>query len=150
MVLTYKKERFEDIMGELPELFYAHWDEAESDKDQIPLEVDWLKYIKAEALGKLHIVAARAEGKLVGYVFLYVDTTSQNKRTIKAASDLVYISPEYRKGTEGWKLIDEAKKMARDLGAKKLYIVHKSKSGLGPLLVRKGFNPEEETHSCLL
>ena len=137
-------------MGELPELFYAHWVELESDKEDVPLEVDWLRYLKAEALNKLFILTARAEKKLVGYFFVYVDTTSQNKSTVKAASDIMYLSPEYRKGTEGWRFIDAIKAFSRDLGAKKLYIVQKRKGDLSPLLIRKGLELEEETYSCLL
>ena len=150
MALTYQKERFENIMGELPELFYVHWVELESDKEDVPLEVDWVRYLKAEALGKLHILTARADKKLVGYFFVYVDTTSQNKSTLKAASDVMYLDPAYRKGTEGWKFIDAIKQFTRDLGAKKLYIVQKAKGNIAPLLVRKGLSLEEETYSCLL
>ena len=137
-------------MGELPEMFYAHWDELESNKDEVPIDVDWVKYLKAEALGKLHILTVRDKKALVGYFFVYVDTTSQNKHTVKAASDLVYLKLEYRKGTEGWKFIDEIIKFTRDLGAKKLYIVQKAKGNIAPLLVRKGLSLEEETYSCLL
>ena len=69
MAITYKKERFEDIMGELPELFYAHWVELESDKEDVPLEVDWLPAhgtARASPLQVPGLDASRAEGMAAG------------------------------------------------------------------------------------
>ena len=135
-------------MGELPELFYDHWHELEDTR--LPLKVDWLRYLQAEAAGKLFVLTARDGKKLVGYFFGYMDTTAQNREILKMASDVMYLKPEYRKGTEGWRFLDAIKQFARDLGAKKLYIIQKAKGSLTPLLIRKGLELEEETFSCLL
>ena len=150
MALSFKKEKFVNIMPELPELFYAQYMELESDIDAVPVDVDWMGYAQAEKSGKLHILAVRDESKLVGYFFCYVAYGNHSKSTLKAASDLLYLRTEYRKGITGLKLIDEAKKMVRDMGVKKLYIIQKSKASLAPILKRKGGVLEEETYSFLL
>jgi GNAT superfamily N-acetyltransferase len=150
MAVTFQQETFQKLMPELPEIFYKNWRELEKNHDALPLKVDWNRYLLAEATGKLKILTARENGKLIGYFFLYIDTTAQNTDIKKAASDVVYILPEHRKGTTGWKFIDAVKQFARDLGAKQLYISHKKIAGLAPLLERKGMTLEEEVHTCLL
>ncbi|MDE2097903.1 MAG: GNAT family N-acetyltransferase [Patescibacteria group bacterium] len=150
MALTYTKETFRDLMPELPELFWHHWDELYDDKELMPLDVDWLGYLHTEATGKLHILTARDGENLVGYAFIYAGNNKQSKGVTVAATEHFYLKPEYRKGTEGWIFLNKITEMARDLGAKKLYIVQKSKGSIAPLLKRKGFKPEEETFSCLL
>lgn len=136
-------------MPELPELFYAHWAESQPD---IPLEVDWLKYISREASGILHVMTARDAGKLVGYFTMYVQANINHSGTLMAASNSFFLTPEYRKGTgEGLKFIRAAKKMARDLGAERLYIVTKAGSQASKVLAAmKNTLLEEETYSCLL
>ncbi len=139
-------------MSELPELFYAHWVELESHLAECPIDVDWERYLKAENLGKLHILTVRDNVVLIGYFFCYVDTSAQSRLVKRAVSDLLYLKPEYRRKLSGIgiKLIKHAEQMARDLGAKKLYILGKANASLKVILGRLQYNLEEEVMSKLL
>jgi hypothetical protein len=149
MALTYQKEKFADIMPELPELFYENW--SENEDTELPLDIDWLRLLQTEAMGILHILTARDENKkLVGYFFTYVQTTTKFASTKLAASDAIFVKPGPYRGIAIRRLFEEAKKMARDLGAKKLYIVVKAGSPVAKLLSLMKMDLDEETFSCRL
>lgn len=148
MTTVYQKERFEDIMGELPELFYAHNEEF-PDPD-VPMDVDWLKFIKVENGNVLHIMTARKDGKLTGYIFVHLTSTSHHKSTKLAASDLIYVMPRPNRGLILRRLIKETEKMVRDLDAKKLYLIARAGTPTAKLLRAMGYALTEEIYACLL
>ena len=149
MALTYQKEKFADIMPELPELFYENW--AENEDTELPLDIDWLKLLQVEAMGILHILTVRdEEKKLIGYFFSYIQTTTKFAKTKLAASDAIFVRPGPNRGIAVRRLFEEAKKMSRDLGAKKLYIVVKAGSPVAKLLSLMKLKLDEETFSCRL
>jgi hypothetical protein len=148
MGVIYQQECFEDLMGELPELFHAHYKEFE-DKS-LPLNVDWVKFVKLNIRGVLNIITARENESLIGYIFTYVQTTTHHAETLLAATDLIYVKPRNSRGIVLRRLIKETEKMCRDLGAKKLYIVVKAGSPTAKLLRAMKFELTEETYSCPL
>lgn len=149
MSLVFKKERFVDIMPELPALFVAHDQEVHGEPEALPLNPDWRGYAVSEERGVLHIVTARAEGKLVGYVFCFISKSLQTSQRVSAV-DLLYLTPEHRKGRNGENLMDEAEKMSRALGAKKIYYFEHGTDRLGPLFIRHGAKRTETVYAMLL
>ncbi len=131
MAVTFQKELFVQLMPELPPLFFRHWSEVILPKERLPLDPDWARYNLMEAQGNLHIMTARADGRLIGYYFAVVVPNLHCKSALTAYSDMFYVLPEYRGsgwgmcGT-GYKLIVEMEKVLRGLGVRKSYLVTKA------------------------
>ena len=53
-----------------------HWEEVANNKDTIPLDIDWERYRALDDDGSLHVLTARDDGELVGYV-MHVIAPSQ-------------------------------------------------------------------------
>ena len=65
-MITYQKERFIEIMKELPPLFVQHYDEIALDKEHMLLEPAWQAYVNLDMQGALIITTARNNGILIG------------------------------------------------------------------------------------
>jgi hypothetical protein len=152
-MIQYQQERFVDLMPELPEIFYKHWNDIALDKDVIPLDPAWDEYMRLEALGMLHIVTARDAGRLVGYVFSLVQPHLHYKKSLTAWTDLMYLRREYTKGFGIFRyagLIRHSEKMLRDLGVQKRYLMTKVYHDLTPLFARLGYRFIEKISAKLL
>jgi hypothetical protein len=152
-MLSYQKELFIDLMPELPEIFYKHWQDIALDKDKIPLNPAWNEYMRVEANGMLHICTARDEGRLIGYVFTLVHPHLHYKQSLTAYTDLMYLRREYTKGFGIFRyagLIRHSEKMLRDLGVQKRYLMTKVYHDLTPLFERLGYRFIEKISAKLL
>lgn len=147
MTITFQKEAFFKLMPELPPLFYEHWKATELDPDIMQLDIDWIRYLKMEAAGVLHIMTARLDRDLVGYYFAIVVPRIHCKGALTAYSDMFWVTPLARKGWTGVKLFTYTEKMLRDLGVRKSYIVTKVHLPLTILLKRLKYKFEEKLHA---
>lgn len=150
MALDIDRERFSDVMPELPELFVQHYYELAPDRDFSPLAPNWDKYLALEKAGTLHTLTVRSEGKLVGYAFLMCAYGLHFCSTPMAWVDVMYLKPECRKGFAGVNIIKSIVHLARALGVKRLYIVTKAYHDLGKVFSRMGFTLEEHNYSITL
>lgn len=148
--VTFQKEPFANLIEELPELWRRHWDEVALDKEAVPLAPAWGEYMELARLGMLHIMTARANGKLIGYYFALVRPHLHYRHTLHGWSDIFIILPEYRKGLTGYKLFRETEKMLRELGVQKNYVMTKVHFPLKLLMRRLGYRFIERTYSKLL
>lgn len=143
MMLAYKKERFVDLLPELPEIFYQHWLAIALNKETIPLSPAWDEYRRLEQAGFLHIMAARDGEKLVGYFFAIVHPHLHYSSVLTANSDMFYIRKEYTRGLAGAvrlrALVRASEKMFNVLGVKKVYIAIKLSKDLSKLFEREGY-----------
>lgn len=148
MKASIQREKFCDIMGELPGLFQKHYDEANLDKDGLNQDADYERYIGLENLGVLHCMTARDGDKLVGYLFNMVVYHLHHKGVKTAAADLVYVLPEYRKNTGiGLALVKAAIQEMKSLGVEKIYMAAKKNTSFSSMLVRLGFRHIEDNFS---
>lgn len=147
MVLSYQRERFAQIIHELPPLFSAHWIELGSEE---ALEPDWARFAGMDASGVLHCITCRDAGKLVGYFFALVTQSLHYASVTTAYSDGFFLLPEYRKGMNGVKLLRFSEKYLADLGVKKLYLATRVGHDLSTILARLEYTPFEELHSKAL
>lgn len=150
MKITFQKEPFTGLIPELPELWGRHWDEVALDKEAVPLAPDWAGYTELERVGMLHIMTARADGKLIGYYFAIVRPHLHYRHTLHAFSDIFIILPEYRRGLAGYQLFRETEKMLKALGVRKTYVVTKVHIPLKMLMKRLGYRFIERVYSKLL
>lgn len=126
--IKYQQEFLETTHKEAKPLLNSHWDEIALNKDKIKLNPDWEAYESLEAQGKLKIFTARDDGRLVGYFVVIVGVNIHYKDHLFAANDIIYLSPEHRKGFTGIKLIKFAEKCLKADGVSVLTIntkVHK-------------------------
>lgn len=152
-VLTYRRERFVDIMPELSEIFYKHWREIALDQNAIPLSPAWDEYMRLEAVGGLHIVVARDGSKMAGYLFSLVHPHLHYRKSLTAYTDLMYLRREYTKGFGIFHyaaLIGRAEEMLRDMGVQKMYLMTKVYHDMTPLFERLGYKLIEKICTKLL
>lgn len=118
--LKFSWEKFSVIAEELLPLFVKHWREVGTEQDRIPLDVDVRRLLNDERNGRLGVVAARHEGKLVGYVVVIMGPHPHHASTQWAQFDGFWLDPEFRKGLAGYRMLRGAVAAARKKGAKVL------------------------------
>lgn len=89
-------EPWERVRLEVWPLWAEHHAEIARDGDLVPLAPDWEKYSAHAAAGALHIVTARQDGRLVGYLFALVSTHLHYATTQFAFFDLYWLHPDHR------------------------------------------------------
>lgn len=119
--VTYQVENIQTILEEMKLFVMPHWNEVGLNRDEIPVDMDWDRYIQLQNSGNLHILTARKKGELIGYHFTFVQGHFHYKSTLHGLVDLYYIKPEYRKGRTGLRLFQYAEESLKDLGVKKIF-----------------------------
>ena len=149
-MLSFQKERFSDILEELPEIFYRHWEEVALDRTVITLDPDWERYAQLDKMNQLHMMTVRDDGVLIGYFLAFVWPHIHYKSSMTAWSDIFYLMPEYRFGWTGYKLFKHAEKMLKVLGVQKSYVMTKRHIPLNMLMKRLGYRLIEKVYTRLL
>jgi len=148
--LTFALERFADIAPELPDLFVRQWRELED--EDYPLAVDWKAFYAHELQGSLLVSVARADGKIVGFIFALFLPTLNHATTLHCLVERFWLDPAHRGGWFAMRwfrdLIDEA----RERGAKRLLITENIKFMRGRMAFfrRLGLNPAQATFAMRL
>lgn len=155
MAITYQKELFGKIMPELPEIFYAHWQEIALEQKVIKLEPDWNRYVALEINKILHVMTVRDDGILVGYYFGLVMPHLHYKSSLTAWSDLFFVLPSYRAAGNGmvgvgYQLFKEVEKMLKNLGVQRHYVMTKKHLPLNMLMKRLRYKLVEKIYTRLL
>lgn len=119
-------------------LLYRHWEEIAHFKD-IPLDVDWPVYETAEAAGKLRIYTVRDGGDLVGYAVYTLGQAPHYKGSLQAIQDVIFLAPEYRRGTAGIQLVAYADTMLKAEGAQVTYHHSKVRNPIDLILRRQRY-----------
>lgn len=145
--MKYQIEKVDAIKKELEVLIKNHWEEIALNQDKIKLNPDWDTYRKLENIGMLYLYTARKDKKLAGYFCVVATKGLHYADHILAACDVIYISPEYRKGSAGSKLIKYAEKDLKDKNVSSLSINTKCHAPFDALLERMGYGLIEKTYS---
>lgn len=142
-VVTFARERIVDVFGDIKPLLQAHWEEIAHYRD-IPLNPDYGKYVIAERDGKLRIFTVRKGQELVGYAIYGVTTGIHYSDALIAIQDVLYVKPEHRQGTVGWKLIAFADDQLRAEGVQ-IVVQHQkiAHPTLGKILQRMGYEQQD-------
>lgn len=145
--LTYGKEKLAECYAEGVELLHLHWQEIAPYQDLLTLNPDMDIYRTAEEKGTLHIITARDNGKLVGYIILMVHRHLHYKHVLIATDDIHFLHPDYRQGGAGVRLFMSAEKEMRKLGVKILVMRTKANHDHGVLFERLGYSALDRTFS---
>ncbi len=150
--LVYQWERFGLIAKELPVLIRQHWEEVETNRDTVPLDPHWDRYFEYDLLDILNVLTVRANGVLVGYLFVLVFPHLHHHSTMWAQTDLFWLNPAYREGWAGVRMFREMETHIKGRGAKVVKVVVKlffeaERGTLGKLLKRLGYVNDETVWS---
>jgi GNAT superfamily N-acetyltransferase len=87
---------------------------------------------------------------VVGYFVVLVGRNIHYKDHLFAQNDIIYVHPDYRKGSTGARLIKFAEKCLKEDGVSVLTINTKVHKPFDPLMERLGFNLIERVYSKYL
>ena len=146
-MITYQEEPLEDCLEEIKPLIEIHWEEIALYKDKIKLNPDFDKYLLLDSLGMLHVLTARDQGTLIGYFISFVQPNMHYKESVFAVNDILYIHPEYRKGSTGYKLFKKAEKSLKEIGVDVIIIHAKVNNDFKPLMDKLEYERIEYNYS---
>jgi predicted acetyltransferase len=138
------------VKNEVNELFYKHWDDVALNKDKIKLNPDWDFYDLVNKAGYLLVYTVRVGAKLVGYSIVVAKSHPHYKDHTFAASDIIFIDKDHRKGLVGYNLIKFASEDLRSKGVSVFAISTKVHKPFDSLLNRLKFNLIERVSSKYL
>lgn len=150
-MINFQVEKWADCVAEMRLLWPEHWRELALDQDRIALGCDEAKYEQGEALGCLHIVTARAHGKLIGYYYgMLMHHLHYRDAGLMCYSDVYFLKPEWRRGAIGAQFIAAIKKSLREKGVVKLYMSTKVHQDHGSLFEHMGGKCSDRIFTFLL
>ena len=145
--MKYQIESIKKVKDEVQSLIEAHWNEIALNQDKIKLNPDWETYYKLESLNMVYAYTARKDNKLVGYFTVVATKGLHYVDHVFAACDIIFISPEYRKGRAGANLIKYAEKDLKEKGVSVLAINTKDHAPFDKLLQRLDYSLVERLYS---
>jgi len=144
--LVFAEESFRDLVRELVPLFKLHHREVALDRDLALLDPDWDCFYVLEERGVLHVLTARHNGRLVGYIFNNIGPHIHYRSTVFGQSIFFWLHPRFRRGWEPVKMLLENKRLLADYGVVVATInfkIHFQHGRVGKLLKRIGYEPSD-------
>jgi len=143
-MMILQQETLYDIVHEVDSLLQMHYEEVALNKDRKKLLPKWEEYRVMEVIGKLVVYTARDDGKLIGYAAFFINTHMHYGEFTTAINDVVFLHPDYRKGSAGYKLIKYADdQLSNRPGIDHVFWHVKVKNDWTPILKRLGYVEEE-------
>lgn len=157
-MMTFQWEPLARLLNDgLEKIAQQDWREIGVDHDKIPLDVDWSHYQSLERAGIYRAIAARRNGRLVGYNSFHLGKHLRHRNAVFGQNDVLYLIPEQRRGAVGLRFLSESDALLKAAGAVKIrYDVQLhvrlgvSKGTLGDLLKRLGYVHTAEVFTKVL
>lgn len=111
-----------------------------------PITLNKELYQVLQDTGRLLVLTARKDAKLIGYVSIIAVDALHFEGEFFAEIDAIYLDPDYRKGTLGIKLIKEAEKIIKEHGIKYIRFSSTEAKDLSSLLKRFGYTVQETVY----
>ena len=143
----YSVETLSECLEEMKPLLVKHWEEIALHRDKIELSPNYERYYEAEALGLIHIVTARNEGRLVGYFISFIAPHMHYQEHSFAVNDILFIAPEYRGSGVGADMFSYAEAELKALGVSVVMIAMKTHSPFDELCKGLGYSNVERVYS---
>lgn len=144
-VPEFQRESGADVINEIKPLLEAHYHEI-AHYDDIPLNVDYAFFMKADHAGSLRIYTVRSSGDLIGYCIFFVSPNPKYLTSLQAHQSVLYLSPSFRKGRVGMRFIAWCDTQLKAAGVQVVY--HHMKAdpdkNFGPLLEHLGYRKIDE------
>lgn len=146
--MIYQHENYGNVKKDIKPLIIKHWEEIALNQDIIELNPDWDAYAKLDMGGSLRVFTVRTDNEqLVGYFVVIVSRSLHYSDHLFANNDIIFLLPEYRKGTTGIKLIDFAERELKAEGVTSLNINTKDHQSFDAILLRRGYQMIERVYS---
>jgi len=150
MSIVIGVEPLAPALKELEPTLYDHWEELAENRDCVPLDPDYERYLLLDSAGELLFVTIRKNGALIGYFIGIINKGLHYQSTIDCRMDIFYVRQEERGSSLGIKLFKAVEKELRARGVDRWYVGCKVKHDAGKLFERLGFNPIEVFYSKML
>lgn len=134
--ITYTIEKVKDNLEMIDKLSKLHYDEV-APYDDIPLNVNWKKYLRLEECGILKLYIARKDNSVIGYAVFFVMSNIDYQKSLQASLSNIFIHPKHR--GRGASFILWCDDQLRELGVQVVYHHVKNKNDYGILLKRLGY-----------
>lgn len=138
-----------ELAAEATSLILAHWNEVARNKELMVLDPDWGRYLLMQDAGKLIVLTARNEGRLVGYSISIIDKHLHYQGLTAAINDVIYLDPGLR-GTVGLRLLAATEDEGRARGAQLMLWHAKPGTSLDKLMARRGYGVQDILYSTPL
>jgi GNAT superfamily N-acetyltransferase len=117
-MVSVQTETWKAIDSEIEEVSGFHWEELALDKLLFQRDLDHEQYLALDNLGRMHVVTARDDGRLVGYAVWFVMPHHLHYKSSGqvALADMYFIKREYRKGGLGVRMFRESERGLRERG----------------------------------
>ena len=148
-MITFQKEPPEPFAREAVELFQKHYEEVAERQDVIALDPDIIRYKRLYKANAMEIHTARDDGKLIGYSIWFVTNHIHYKQSVTASSDVVYISPDYRKGMFGYKFLKWTTEEIKKRDPQRIIFHIKPFLDFGKIVERLGGHYFEKTYTIV-
>lgn len=150
-MVTIQREMLATVAMDADALLEAHYRELCLHQDVMKLEPRWDQYAALERAGLLLVVAAREDGRLIGYSAAFIQPHLHYAAFVVAQSDVLYIDAEHRGSRTGLRLKDETEREAKAMGANRMVWRAKHGTALFNILSRQQqYTPEETSFGCAL
>lgn len=116
------QEATKEWAEEAHSLFLEHNEEM-GDYVDIPLDIDYERYLSLGEAGKLLILTARFNEELVGYIVYVITSSPQYKSSMHAYQDTLFVKKDKRKSLLGcgFILLKHSEKILKEMGVQ---VVH--------------------------
>ncbi len=148
--MKYALECLPSVKKDILPLIKEHWELIALNKGSIKLNPDWEQYAALDASGIMKVFTARDNGALVGYFILLVNNSLHYKDHVFAVCDIIFVTPEARKGATGYKLLKYAENWCKKNNVSLLNINTKVHMPFDSLLEKTGYNLIERLYSKYL
>lgn len=137
--VLFTREKLAPCLRELAPLIEADWREAGSNHNKIPLDINWQRYLDYDLVGILHLVTARDDKILIGYIFNFVSDHILHAATKWCMIDLYWLYPQYRGQGVGRAMLEANEKLLRGLGVQMIQASERTAVRHG-LFARSGYS----------
>lgn len=146
-MITFHVESFTASLPEFRPLLPVHWKELALNQEHVPLEPQWEVYFERERRGELLFVAAREEGKIVGYYIAFIAPGLHYANCLTCTTDIFFIHPEKRVAMTSLKLFKFVEEELRRRGVKRWFIGSKVHADASAIFERLKFERVEVYYS---
>lgn len=147
-MIKYTVEGMSDaLVEEIKGLLQLHWEEVAMYKDKIVFKPDYDAYFAMDKIDALQIVTVRDDGVIVGYYISFIFTHPHYKDNKMAQNDILFIHPDYRRGTVAYRMFKFAEKELKKIGCSVNMIHMKVKFPFERLCQKLGMDKHEIIYS---
>lgn len=149
-MITFKEEKFAEILEETEPMFIKHWEELANNKEERPLDIDYIGYVKLNAEGYLRMFTVRDNSKLIGYSTWMIANNLHYQTWKHAVCDVYYLEPAYRKTGVANEMFSDIEGRLKNIGVNLVSIQDKVNHSHSKFFSNMGFKLTEQNYEKVL